>query len=311
MLIVKGDKQVKVGNATESKQFNRELTIPEFVDVKALQSSLSDDGMLTMEAPVLMDRFYSNNNQQALTSGSSYRQASPGRVLDTVFDAGRRPSPSHFGLTSTNQNPSGNYSSTSSTSSFRQETNRGSDSGGFAGSNNFHRNSPLRDHYSSTSSASTLVGGSGNASHLVHSNPVTYSTRAAPLASANNERYDGTKNVTYEFDLHEFAPEEIGIQVNDTMLKVSALRQERSGNGSAHREFKREIGKTTTKRNAELRHFHCLSRFTGRSGTETSDEHIERRWSSHHSNSCPRLSTPVNTYLSLATIHSSKYIESS
>jgi hypothetical protein len=27
------------------------------------------------------------------------------------------------------------------------------------------------------------------------------------------------------------------------MLKVSALRQERDGRGSSHREFKREIGK--------------------------------------------------------------------
>ncbi|CAF4802927.1 unnamed protein product, partial [Rotaria socialis] len=49
-LIVKGDRQLKAGNATESKQFNRELTLPEFIDVKTLQSYLSDDGMLTMEA---------------------------------------------------------------------------------------------------------------------------------------------------------------------------------------------------------------------------------------------------------------------
>jgi len=145
-------------------------------------------------------------------------------------------------LTTNNNNNSlsGNYSSTSSASSFRQESRAG-DTGGFGGTSSFHRSSPLRDNYSSTSSASTLVGGGSNISHLHNSNPVTYSTRAAPLLS--NDRSDGTKNVTYEFDLHEFAPEEIAIQVNDTMLKVSALRQERSANGSAHREFKREIGR--------------------------------------------------------------------
>ena len=38
MLIVKGDRQIKAGHATESKQFNRELTLPEFVDPTTVQS---------------------------------------------------------------------------------------------------------------------------------------------------------------------------------------------------------------------------------------------------------------------------------
>ncbi|CAF4862886.1 unnamed protein product, partial [Rotaria magnacalcarata] len=31
-------------------------------------------------------------------------------------------------------------------------------------------------------------------------------------------------------------------QVNDTMLKVTAVKQERDGRGSTQREFRREIG---------------------------------------------------------------------
>jgi HSP20 family molecular chaperone IbpA len=223
MLIVKGDRQVKVGNATESKQFNRELTLPEFVDAKTLQSYLSDDGQLTMEAPVLMDRVYQDSGSSAITSSSTFRQSSPGRVVDTTFTGGR-PS-SNFGL---GNNQSNSYSSSSS--SFRQESSSNSNQG----TNSFHRNSPLRDQYSSTSSTSTIIGNQAS--------PVTFSTITSRPEFSNSDRNDGTKNVTYKFNLSEFAPEDIAIQVNDTMLKVSALRQERDGRNTSHREFKREIG---------------------------------------------------------------------
>jgi HSP20 family molecular chaperone IbpA len=221
MLIVKGDRQVKVGNATESKQFNRELTLPEFVDVKTLQSYLADDGQLTMEAPVLMDRVYNDSGPSALTSSSTFRQSSPARLVDTPFTTGRLPTT--LGI--------GNNSSNSFSSSFRQENNSST------GSNSFHRNSPLRDQYSSTSSTSTLIGGGSTQP------PITFSTITSRPEFSNNDRNDGTKNVTYKFNLSEFAPEDIAIQVNDTMLKVNAVRQERDGRGSSHREFKREIGK--------------------------------------------------------------------
>jgi HSP20 family molecular chaperone IbpA len=231
MLIVKGDRQIKSGNATESKQFNRELTLPEFVDVKSLQSYLSDDGLLTMEAPVILDRVYNNS---ALTSSSNtYRQSSPNRIVDSTFTGGRQPAPNYvYG-----NNQPNSYSSTSSTSSFRQE------GPGLRDTNTFHRNSPLRDQYSSTaSSTSTLIGGTG-INNNNNQAPVTFSTLTSRPDYTTNDRNDGAKDVTYKFNLSEFAPEDIAIQVNDTMLKVTALKQERDGRGSTHREFRREIGK--------------------------------------------------------------------
>jgi HSP20 family molecular chaperone IbpA len=59
---------------------------------------------------------------------------------------------------------------------------------------------------------------------------------------STNDRNDGAKNVSYKFNLSEFAPEDIAIQLSDTMLKVTALKQERDGRGSTYREFRREIG---------------------------------------------------------------------
>ncbi|UJR26619.1 hypothetical protein I4U23_007938 [Adineta vaga] len=223
MLIVKGDRQIKVGNATESKQFNRELTLPEFVDAKNLQSYLTDDGQLTMEAPVLLDRVYNNSGVQPITSSSSSN-----RLVDTTFTGGRQPASSlGFG-----NNQSSTYSSTSSSSSFRQ------DNSGLRDTNNFHRNSPIRDPYSSTSSTSTLIGGNNH-----HPAPTTYSTTISrPEFITTNDRNHETKNVTHTFDLHQFAPEDIAIQVNDTVLKVTAIKQQRDGHSSTHQEFRREIG---------------------------------------------------------------------
>lgn len=234
MLIVKGDRQVKVGNASESKQFNRELTLPEFVDVKSLQSYLADDGILTMEAPVLLDRVY---NHPALPSSNTYRSASPNRFLESNFTSGGRQSSSNYPY---GNNPSNSYSSTSSTSSFRQEGT------GLRDGHHVRRTSPSRDPYSSTtSSTSTLIGGTGFNNNYNNNPPTTttFSTLTSRPDYSTVDRYDGSKEVTYRFNLSEFAPEDIAIQVNDTMLKITALKEERSGHGSTHREFRREIGR--------------------------------------------------------------------
>jgi HSP20 family molecular chaperone IbpA len=54
-LIVKGEREVVAGTASESKQFNREISLPDFVEPRTVQSFLSD-GVLTVEAPVILDR---------------------------------------------------------------------------------------------------------------------------------------------------------------------------------------------------------------------------------------------------------------
>lgn len=193
--------------------------MPEFVDGKALQSYLSEDGQLTMEAPVLMDRVYQNSIPSAITSSSSsFHQSGPGCVVDTTFSSGNLRQPASY--------------STSSSSSFRQETNNGATA---TPTVNHHQHSPLRDQYSSTSSTSTVINNQPAA--------VTFSTITARPENTIADRTDGMKNVTYKFNLSEFAPEDIAIQVNDSLLKVSALRQERDGHSTSHREFKREIGR--------------------------------------------------------------------
>lgn len=62
LLIVKGDREIIAGSSSESKQFNREITLPDFVEPTTVTSFLSD-GTLTVEAPVQMEKIgYSTTN---------------------------------------------------------------------------------------------------------------------------------------------------------------------------------------------------------------------------------------------------------
>lgn len=70
MLVVKGDRAVTAGAATESKTFNREITLPDFVEPTAVTSYFVD-GVLNVEAPVVMDRFAVANSGANLTSSNS------------------------------------------------------------------------------------------------------------------------------------------------------------------------------------------------------------------------------------------------
>ncbi|KAL7672487.1 hypothetical protein ACOME3_007371 [Neoechinorhynchus agilis] len=59
ILVVKGEKRIVQGSATETKQFNRELTLPDFVDNRYVTSYQQSDGSLVVEAPVILEKFRS------------------------------------------------------------------------------------------------------------------------------------------------------------------------------------------------------------------------------------------------------------
>ncbi len=63
-LVIKGDREVKVGSSTETKTFNRELTVPDYVDLECMSAFLldkkatnSDKSVLVLEAPIFMDKY--------------------------------------------------------------------------------------------------------------------------------------------------------------------------------------------------------------------------------------------------------------
>lgn len=63
--MLKGDREVKAGSSTETKTFNRELTVPEYVDLEKMTAFLMDkdparsvkSNFLMLEAPIVMEKY--------------------------------------------------------------------------------------------------------------------------------------------------------------------------------------------------------------------------------------------------------------
>lgn len=68
LLIIKGDREIKVGGTTETKTFNREITIPDYINTNSLNAFLTGT-TLTVEAPINNDVYY--QRRSALNSASS------------------------------------------------------------------------------------------------------------------------------------------------------------------------------------------------------------------------------------------------
>jgi HSP20 family molecular chaperone IbpA len=212
-LVVKGDREVVAGTASESKQFNREITLPDFVEPTSVTSFLSE-GILTVEAPVQLDRIgYSSNpinNHLANSSSSTSSSTSTSTIRNSPFRDNSSPAKliqQQQQQQSTQKRSSDLLNSSSaSSSSFNNSTS----------------------HFSNESSN---LNNNSNFSNTV-------------LINNNNVSSSNSQPVVYKFNMSEFRPEDIAITVTDTTLKIHALREETDlrGNGKTYREFKREIG---------------------------------------------------------------------
>lgn len=239
-LAVKGDREVQAGSATESKQFNREITLPDFVEPTSVTSFLSD-GILTLEAPVLLDRLgYGNsasNNAITNSSTSSTMRNSPFRDMD---------SPSRLGNASLLSAPFG-----------RDSFLKGRDDmlGGF--------NTPFFTDMNFSQSPSSSVSSQQQQHQLqqqhqqqqIQQQQLQQQQSAAAISAQQQQQQSKQQSsqsavansqsnaASYKFNMSEFRPEDISITVTDTTLKIHALREEMDGgSGKTYREFKREIG---------------------------------------------------------------------
>lgn len=223
LLAVKGDRELHAESGTESKQFNRELTLPDFVEPTSVTSFLSD-GVLTLEAPVQLDRLgYSNSANNSISnstqSSSSTMRNSPFRDID---------SPSRLGQSSLLNAPFSNNFLKS-----REEMMSGFNTPFFT---DLNFSQPLSSsslnsaQHQQSASSSSMSSQQKQQQQQLQSQPQSSTISAASAAS-------------YKFNMSEFRPEDISITVTDTTLKIHALREEQdSGNGKTYREFKREIG---------------------------------------------------------------------
>lgn len=89
--IQKGDREVKAGSSTETKTFNRELTVPDYVDLEKMNAFLldrdanrQDKCFLILEAPIILEKYSYRRSAFDKSSMNSQTQ-SPTRVSRSGF----------------------------------------------------------------------------------------------------------------------------------------------------------------------------------------------------------------------------------
>jgi len=226
LLNVKGDREVQAGSATESKQFNREITLPDFVEPTSVTSFLSD-GVLTLEAPVLLDRvgYRDSGNNAIQNSTSSTMRNSPFRDID---------SPSRLGGPSLLSPPFGRDPFRKSHDDMMSSFNTP-----FFTDMNFTKPHSLSSQEQQRQSSSSMSSEQQKQQNLQQQQLQQQQQQQQQLQQQSHS----APNASFKFNMSEFRPEDISITVTDTTLKIHALREELDGgNGKTYREFKREIG---------------------------------------------------------------------
>ena len=226
LLAIKGDRELVAGTATESKQFNREITLPDFVEPTTVTSFLSD-GVLTLEGPVLLDRLgLANNNAianatQSSSSSSSTMRNSPFR------DSG---SPSRLGNTSllANSGFSNNFRKS-------REDMMGGFNTPFFTDINFSQPTPQMI------SNNVAAHSSQQQQHQQQQQQQLQHQQAQQVQQQQQQQtqmQQAAPPASYKFNMSEFRPEDISITVTDTTLKIHALREETDGgNGKTYRKL--------------------------------------------------------------------------
>lgn len=244
-LIIKGDREVKAGSSTETKTFNRELTVPDYVDLEQmnaflLDKSKSDNGnFLMLEAPILMNKY-------------TYRRS----AFDKSQPISQNQSPSRLGKTSFVNSPT-------HTQYFHQPLRNGAPG---VTSESHHTENKSTSH-SHTSSTSNIVYGKNHEENYSKNKPEPYFSENhqksasnsnnfnnTPLVNINNQSstpelisgypvYDNKEGcVVYKFDFSGFDQSEIHLTITvDRTLEIKACRESCDHLGKVYREFKREI----------------------------------------------------------------------
>ena len=215
LLIIKGDREVKVGSTTETKTFNREITVPDYVNITNLNAFLTGT-TLTVEAPINNDLYFQRRSAINLTASppSARIYSEPNSTRTSTLN---NSSPSTTAYNSPLKTVE--TSSKKSTSQFQQSAT---------------------SHYSSTSNNNatpTIVQQpvSANSSYLISLQPTE--------SSSSYQSYSKDENsTTYKFDLKEFNQTDIHLSVTENKtLEIKASKEINDNIGKAYREFKREI----------------------------------------------------------------------
>lgn len=250
-LIVKGDRELKAGTATETKTFNRELTLPDYVDTNKMNAYLLDNqpstktshlvaqssvnNVLVIEAPVIMEKYtyrrsaFDNHQSPTKITGCF---ASPDKKSSRTTLT-RSVSPNKT-TTSTESHHTENKSSTSTThttSTIIKNGNGGYDEYTYT-TNGPARAVPIGDEFIAHIPSPVKSQSSSNLNQSI-----------APELIPGYPIYDNNEGcVVYKFDLNGFDQSEIHLTITvDRTLEIKACKESSDHLGKIYREFKREI----------------------------------------------------------------------
>lgn len=233
-LIVKGDREVKAGSSTETKTFNRELSVPDYVDLERMNAFLVDRDMknfLILEAPIVMEK-YSYRRSAFDKSNPTSNSQSPSRLGKSSFIN----SPIH---TSSYQPATRNFvpgnKSESHHHSEKKETSTTTTSHTSSRTNVLNEN-----HYSNQPQGYNEEYFQKSPTKAVMSRNVNHVT---PELIPGYPVYDNKEGcVVYKFDFSGFDQSEIHLTITvDRTLEIKACKEAQDHLGKTYREFKREI----------------------------------------------------------------------
>ncbi|KAK7098445.1 major egg antigen-like [Littorina saxatilis] len=244
-IMVSARHEAKQGGSSVSREFSREVKIPNDLDPLTLQCTMGPDGILAVEAPIPAPSYAaireattslpvrSASPLQTSSTSSSY-QKSYQSPRDPVLPTGFKPVPAPFLNSAPAPSPS---ASSLGSSSPRHQPQQATSSTSTAYRDS---SSPIPPGFSKPSPPFQSLGNqqSAAAGHGFNSPPLRSSGSGGRIGSPVVLQEVGKFKL--EIDIEDFKPEELTVKTQDKRVVICARREEKIGNRSSTRELSRE-----------------------------------------------------------------------
>ncbi|XP_061173476.1 uncharacterized protein LOC133182642 [Saccostrea echinata] len=252
-LIVNAKHEEKGGQRSVSREYSREINIPNEIDPMALHCTISSDGVLTAEAPMPVPNYApitdNSGTQRIVQNVSSTVSSPPPRGTPPLgVQVQNAPPTTHTSTFTTFMSPK------SGTSSPPQQQYSGS-TPQYPGSSQQYPGSTSQPQFSSSVPPQPYPGGPGTA-HVSNTNNLQRTYSAPPshvTSSSTTTKYesrggsqspatmDREKRYRVEIDIEDFSPDDLNVKTLDKKLLISARREERIGSRTSTKELNREF----------------------------------------------------------------------
>lgn len=235
-IIVSAKHEEKDGTKSVSTEFNREVTIPKEVDPLSLQCMISQDGILTVDAPIPVPGYQPSLSNKS-TAPPSIETNAPSQTSVSGPKTSHTSTFSTF-ISPSNSNAQTNTSGTTSSSGLKKQSSfspQSSISGDSLSSSSLKKQSSLPSQ-SSVSEGNNSSSGLRKQTSFSPQNSVTDPNDLTSVANL-----DRSTKYKVEIDIEDFTPEELTVKTVDKKLVVNAMREERIGTRSSTKELNRQL----------------------------------------------------------------------